>query len=205
LTSTGDLLGTLHYMAPEQARGEAYLADARTDVWGVGVTLCEMVTGARPFDGEPAIVVRSAVLEREPVAPRHHRADCPRDLETIVLRCLEKDPERRYPSARALADDLAHLLADEPVRARRASLGYRIGKHVRRHRGAWLVGAVTALLGVLGLATSVIARRVTERDRAAGEAASWCAPRACSPSAATSARRGPGCARSSCGFRGHRR
>jgi tetratricopeptide (TPR) repeat protein len=170
LTRTGDLLGTLHYMAPEQARGEAYLADARTDVWGVGVTLYEMVTGTRPFDGEPAIVVRSAVLEREPVAPRRHRADCPRDLETIVLRCLDKDPERRYPTARALADDLAHLLADEPVRARRASLGYRIGKHVRRHRGAWLVGAVTAALGVLGLMTSVIAGRAAERDRAAGEA-----------------------------------
>jgi hypothetical protein len=170
LTSTGDLLGTPHYMAPEQARGEAYLADACTDVWGVGVTLYEMLTGTRPFDGEHLIAVRSAVLERDPVAPRHRRADCPRDLETIVLRCLDKDPGRRYPNARALADDLAHLLADEPVRARRASLGYRLGKHVRRHRGAWLVGAVTAAVGVLGLVTSVIAGRAAQRGREAGEA-----------------------------------
>jgi tetratricopeptide (TPR) repeat protein len=170
LTGTGDLLGTLHYMAPEQARGEAYLADARTDVWGAGVTLYEMITGARPFDGELAIDVRSAVLDREPVAPRRHRADCPRDLETIALRCLDKDPERRYPSARALADDLAHLLADKPIRARRASFGYRLGKHARRHRGAWLVGVITAALGVLGLVTSVIAGRAAQRDREAGEA-----------------------------------
>ena len=170
LTSTGDLLGTPHYMAPEQARGEAYLADACTDVWGVGVTLYEMLTGTRPFDGEHLIAVRSAVLEREPVAPRHIRADCPRDLETIVLRCLDKAPGRRYLTARALADDLARFLADEPIRARRVSLGYRLGKHVRRQRGAWLVGAVTAALGVLGLVTSVIAGRAAQRDREAGEA-----------------------------------
>lgn len=171
LTRTGDLLGTVHYMAPEQARGEAYLADARTDVWGVGVTLYEMISGARPFEGESAVAVRSAVLDRDPVAPRHHRADCPRDLETIVLRCLDKDPERRYPSARALADDLARFLADEPIRARPASLGYRFGKHVRRHRAPWLAGAVTALLGVLGLVGSVLAARSSQCDCEAGEAA----------------------------------
>jgi tetratricopeptide (TPR) repeat protein len=171
LTCTGDLLGTVHYMAPEQARGEAYLADARTDVWGVGVTLYEMVTGVRPFGGESAIAVRSAVLDRDPVAPRYHCADCPRDLETIVLGCLDKNPERRYPSAGVLADDLARFLADEPIRARRAALGYRLGKHVRRHRAPWLAGAVTALLGVLGLVAWVLAARTTRRDREAGEAA----------------------------------
>ncbi len=170
LTTTGDLIGTPFYMAPEQARGQAHLADARTDVWATGATLYEMLTGERAFQGESWIAVRSAVLESEPTAPRRFCADCPRDLETIVLRCLDKDPDRRDASARALADDLARLLANEPVRARRASLAYRVGKHVRRHRVAWRVGAVTAVVGALGLTTSVVAARAAQRDREAREA-----------------------------------
>ncbi len=170
LTATGDLLGTAHYMAPEQARGEAYLADTRTDIWSAGATLYELITGRRPFDGEHLAAVRIAVIEREPAPPRQLRADCPRDLETIVLRCLEKEPARRYPSARDLADDLSRFLADQPIRARRASPGYRIGKHVRRHRGAWSAAAVTAVLGVLGLVGSAAARRADERARQAQEA-----------------------------------
>jgi tetratricopeptide (TPR) repeat protein len=170
LTGTGDLLGTPYYMAPEQARGEAYLADPRTDVWGLGVTLYEMVTGARPFEGDSVTAVRIAVLDQEPVAPRCRRVGCPRDLETILLHCLDKDPVRRYPSARALADDLARLLAGEPIRARPATPGYRFGKHLRRHGRAWLVGASTAVVATLGLAASVVARRVAQRDHDAHEA-----------------------------------
>jgi tetratricopeptide (TPR) repeat protein len=170
LTSTGELLGTPYYMAPEQARGDAYLADARTDVWGVGVTLYEMLAGKKPFDGDNWIAVRSAVLEGEPIPLRRLRPDCPRDLETIVLRCLNKEPARRYPTARALADDLARLLADEPIQARRASLGYRFGKHVRRYRVAWLVGAITAVLGAIGLAIWVTTERLARRDGEAREA-----------------------------------
>jgi len=170
LTSTGDLLGTPFYMAPEQARGEASSADARTDVWGVGVTLYEMITGERPFRGDSWLAVRSAVLERDPIAPRRLRGGCPRDLETIVLRCLEKEPERRYPSARALADDLARLLANEPIHARRASLGYRLRKHVRRHQSPWLVGAVAAAIGALGLVTALAATGAARRGREAREA-----------------------------------
>jgi tetratricopeptide (TPR) repeat protein len=170
LTGTGDLVGTPFYMAPEQARGEAHLADARTDVWAVGVTLYEMLTGEKPFGGDSWLAVRGAVLETEPAPPRRLCADCPRDLETIVLHCLDKAPDRRYATARALADDLAAFLANEPIRARRASLAYRLGKHVRRHRVAWLVGAVTAVVGALGLATSLIAARAAQRDREAREA-----------------------------------
>ncbi|HWU90020.1 MAG TPA: serine/threonine-protein kinase, partial [Kofleriaceae bacterium] len=112
LTSTGELLGTPYYMAPEQARGEAHLADARTDVWGVGVTMYEMLTGQKPFHGDTWLAVRGAVLDDDPVPLRRLRPDCPRDLETIVLRCMAKDAGRRYATARELADDLARFLAD---------------------------------------------------------------------------------------------
>jgi len=170
LTSTGDMLGTPHYMAPEQARGEAYLADARTDVWGVGVTLYEMVTGTRPFDGAHLIAVQHAVLECDPVPPRKVRSDCPRDLETVILHCLDKDPGCRYPSARALAHDLARLLSDQPIRARPSSLGDRLGKHVRRHRIAWRVGAGTALVSLVAAVALAVATSAGQRDREAGEA-----------------------------------
>jgi len=170
LTSTGDLIGTPHYMAPEQARGEAYLADARTDVWGVGVTLYEMVTGARPFDGDTLIAVQHAVLERDPAPPRQLRRDCPRDLETVILHCLDKDPEHRYPTAHALARDLQRVLSDEPIRARRSSPRYRIAKHIRRHRIAWRVGSATALTSLLGLVLLAVMTRAAQRDREAGEA-----------------------------------
>ncbi len=169
LTHAGEMLGTPFYMAPEQARGDAHAADARTDVWGVGATLYEMITGEKPF-GDKHWAVQMAVLRRDPIAPRRLRPDCPADLETIVLRCLEKDPARRYPTASALAGDLARLLAEEPIVARPPSVGHRIRKHVHRHRVAWRTAAVTALLAALGLVAWGLEQRAARRAREAAEA-----------------------------------
>ena len=171
LTRTGEMLGTPYYMAPEQARGDAARADARTDVWGTGATLYEMITGKKPFGDQHWLAVQMAVLDSDPEPPRRHRPDCPADLETIVMRCLEKDPERRYATARDLADDLERLLADEPILARPPSLGHQIRKSARRHRIALRVGAATAVLAALGFTGWQLAQRAAEREREAVEAA----------------------------------
>src|SRR5262245_52600335 len=110
-----------------------------------------MITGRKPFGDGQRLAVQMAVIEKDPVLPRRLQPGCPVDLETIVLRCLEKDPVRRYPTARALADDLGRVLADEPILSRPPSIAYRIRKHVRRNRVAWGAVAVTALIGAAGV------------------------------------------------------
>ncbi|MCI0342431.1 MAG: bifunctional serine/threonine-protein kinase/formylglycine-generating enzyme family protein [Planctomycetales bacterium] len=151
LTRTGYMVGTPFYMAPEQARGET--TDARADVYALGVTLYECLTGVVPFEGETAYDVLDRTLREEPRPPRSRNPQIPRDLDTIALKCLEKDPDRRYPTAEALAADLERWRAGEPIQARRVGPLGRLAKRVRRNPAPWAVGAVlgAALLVTAGV------------------------------------------------------
>lgn len=162
LTASGVVLGTPAFSAPEQVRGDNRRIDARTDVYSLGATMYWILTGKPPFDGGyPEIV--SGVADREPVPPHRLERTVPVDVETIVLKCLEKDPSRRYTTAREVSEDLRRALAGEPVSARRASLPYRLWKRIRRNPGraaaSVLVLSIAVALATAGLRSAVIARR----------------------------------------------
>jgi tetratricopeptide (TPR) repeat protein/predicted Ser/Thr protein kinase len=167
VTVTGTVLGTPHYMAPEQARGEVARLDRRADVYSLGATLYALLTGQPPIQGGNGLEVLNNLATQEPRPPRTLDRDIPPDLEAITLKCLEKERSARYDSARALAEDLDRFLAGEPVLARTGP-GYRLRKRLRKHR--LLVSAVTAALLAVAVAVgwSVMTRRETaERERLA--------------------------------------
>jgi len=150
-TLTGQVVGTPGYMSPEQARGEVRLLDRRSDVWSLGAVLYELLAGRPPFDGGSSVEVILSVLQDEPTPLRRRERHVPPDLEAIAFKCLEKDPERRYGSAAALARDLGSYLAGEPVEARAVGWSYRLGKAIRRHRvTASVVAAAVAVVLVSG-------------------------------------------------------
>src|SRR5262249_19972934 len=117
-TRTGVLVGTPAYMAPEQAAGRKHDVSIVTDVYALGVILYECLTGRKPFQGESQHDTLQRILAEPPVPPRCLAASVPRDLETICLKCMEKEPARRYGGAAELADDLRRFLDGEPIRAR---------------------------------------------------------------------------------------
>jgi tetratricopeptide (TPR) repeat protein len=150
LTREGQLLGTPAYMSPEQIR-DPRAVDGRSDVYSLGVVLYELLTGTLPFDGVTRMVLHQ-VLTEEPRPLRRLNDRVPRDLETITLTCLAKDPARRYPTAQALADDLRRFRAGEPIQARPVPWWERALKWARR-RPAWaaLIGvSVLAVISLLG-------------------------------------------------------
>jgi serine/threonine protein kinase len=118
LTATGDLVGTLRYMAPEQALAKHGLVDHRADVYALGATLYELLTGRPAVDGADRQEILRKIAFEEPAAPRKLDRGIPADLETVVLKALAKEPAERYATAQELADDLRRFLADEPIRAR---------------------------------------------------------------------------------------
>jgi WD40 repeat protein len=161
-TSTGRILGTPSYMAPEQATGHSKDVGPATDVYGLGTILYEMLTGHPPFCAETAWDTIQMVTKADPVPPRRLQPTVPRDLETICLTCLNKSPQGRYPSAAALADDLHNFLEDEPIRARPIGLVGQVIKWARRRK------AVAALLVVsfLALVTFMVTHAIYDRNLA---------------------------------------
>lgn len=165
-TDTGVILGTPSYMAPEQADGRVRDVGPATDVYSLGAILYETLTGRPPFLGESGMDTVMRVLSEEPTLPSRLRPRIPRDLETICLKCLQKDTARRYPTAEHLADDLRRFLNGEPIAARPAHLGERAWKWVKR-RPAWamLIGVIfTGSVLLLGSFAWSYARVLTERD-----------------------------------------
>ncbi|MGC1272824.1 MAG: protein kinase [Planctomycetaceae bacterium] len=153
LTMTGDLLGTLRYMSPEQATGRRGLVDHRSDVYSLGITLYELLNLRQAFPQTRRADLLWLVAQAEPPRPRKLDPTIPRDLETIVLKAIEKDPRRRYQTAKAFAEELGRFLAGEPIRAKRPGLADRGTKWIVRHRG--LTASAAAILIVVTAASTV--------------------------------------------------
>jgi tetratricopeptide (TPR) repeat protein len=183
LTATGDLVGTLRYMSPEQALAKRVVIDHRTDVYSLGATLYELLTLRPVFGGQDRQELLRQIAFEEPVPPRKVERAVPAELETIVLKAVEKNPADRYATAQELADDLRRYVEDKPIRARRPTLVQRARKWGQRHRAVVRTAAVCLLLTAAVLAGSVgwvlrdQAARRTETEREAGaaleEAAQW--------------------------------
>src|SRR5438034_6910281 len=151
ITRTLEVMGTPSYMAPEQATGNNRGISCQTDVYGLGAVLYQLLTGQPPFAGGTTYETVKLLLETEPRPPRQLNPKIDRDLSTICLKCLEKDPQRRYSSALALAEDLEHWLKHEPIRAHRAGIFSRGRKWVRRKPViAALITSLIALAAAIG-------------------------------------------------------
>jgi serine/threonine protein kinase/Tfp pilus assembly protein PilF len=158
ITHTLDVLGTPSYMAPEQAAGKNAAVSSATDVYGLGAVLYQLLTGHPPFAGGTTYETIKLLLETEPRQPRLLNPKIDRDLSTICLKCLEKDPKRRYPAAAGLAEDLQHWLKHEPILARHTGIFTRGRKWVRRNV------AVAALI-TLSVALAIsIALNILKRE-----------------------------------------
>ncbi|MCA9050417.1 MAG: protein kinase, partial [Planctomycetaceae bacterium] len=156
ITRTGVPLGTFCYMAPEQADGRS---SPVSDVYGLGAILYKGLTGRPPFDAESSVEVLTQLKTQEPVPPRRLVPAVHRDLETICLKCLQKEPERRYRNADALADDLERYLSGVPVMARRVSIAERVWRECRRYPIAASLGAATTFLAAVVAVVAAIGYR----------------------------------------------
>ncbi len=152
LTRTGQIVGTPSYMPPEQAQGNRSLIGPGSDVYSLGAVLYECLTGRAPFRADSVLKTIEQVIHAEAASPRTLNAAIPRDLETICLKCLEKEPHRRYGTAQLLADDLQRFLIGEPIVARPALALERTLKWVKRHPtpAALIVSSAVALLAIVG-------------------------------------------------------
>jgi WD40 repeat protein/serine/threonine protein kinase len=154
LTMTGDLLGTLRYMSPEQALAQRIAVDARTDVYSLGVTLYELLALEPAYNGRSREEVLRQIAFEEPRPPHRQNKAVPAELETIVLKAMAKNPEERFATAQELAEDLRRFLEDKPIRAKRPSLRQRAVKWARRHKTVVRAAFVVFLVVVAALVVS---------------------------------------------------
>jgi tetratricopeptide (TPR) repeat protein len=168
VTLTGDVVGTLRYMSPEQASGRPAPIDGRTDVYSLGVTLYELLTQKHAHPGEDRETLLRQIIGDEPLPPRRHNAAVPVDLETIVLTAMAKSRDERYVSAQAMADDMERFLAGKPTLARRPTLTDRAAKWARRHRSmvALGMGAAIVISIVSAVGTAMLAREQAQTSAA---------------------------------------
>jgi serine/threonine protein kinase len=172
LTMTGDLLGTLRYMSPEQALGKRVLLDHRTDVYSLGTTLYELLTLEPAFSGLDREALLAQIAFDEPRPLRQIDKQIPHELETIVQKAMAKSPEDRYATAQELGDDLRRFLEDQPIRARRPTLLQRARKWVHRHPGVVVTAtvALAAAVVILAVSTGLILGQYNRAEQAKDDA-----------------------------------
>ncbi len=169
MTFTGDVMGTVRYMSPEQAAGRTQFVDQRSDVYSLGITLYEMATLTRAFESANRDEFLARIAKDEPIPPRRVNPAIPLDLETIILKAVAKEPPDRYVSAQEMADDLRRFLDGRPTTARRPTVVERVTKWTHRHRR--LVAAAVLALAALALTSSLALWRIAGEQRKTAAAA----------------------------------
>ena len=166
LTGTGQILGTPSYMPPEQAGGNNESISASADIYSIGAILYRALTGRPPFQAASAMETILQVLRQDPVPPRQLNPTIPVDLETICLKCLQKDPAKRYATALELQDDLQRWLNGDPILARPMSGLEKIGRWVRKHPAVGSIAAIIllAIATIVGILTTTNSRLTKQRD-----------------------------------------
>ena len=157
LSVTGAMVGTPRYMSPEQASAAKLPVDQRTDIYSLGATLYELATGKPLFEAATAHEVISQILTVEPACPRSVRADLPKDLETIIIKCLSKESHHRYPTAQLLADDLRAFVEGRAIKARRARLPERTARWAKKQKRSMVLAAISAVAAVVLVGGGILA------------------------------------------------
>ena len=173
VADTDEVSGTPSYMAPEQAQARSQKITPATDIWGLGAILYELVTGKPPFLGDSPQGTLKLVVEGKLTSPRHYTADLPRDLEAIILKCMARNAAERYPSARALADDLGRFIEHRAVKARPLNAPQRVLRWAKREPKLAIASALGLLALIVGLVATTQQWRRAEGNAKLAQATLW--------------------------------